>query len=180
MRTLVSLFLILTPFLVTSCDNKKQKESTTDLKEVIKSNKIYANINWVEISELDELMAKESKKIMLFFYRPGCPYCQEMKKTTLLDPKIIKMINDNFYAVMFDGRSKEAVVLNKITYINQEQNTDVPSNHDLHKELVEPYNNNIYWPSTVFLNKNYQKLRSYPGLQKPAQFPRVLQNMINR
>ena len=73
MRTLVSLFLILTPFLVTSCDNKKQKESTTDLKEVIKSNKIYANINWVEISELDELMAKESKKIMLFFYRPGCP-----------------------------------------------------------------------------------------------------------
>ena len=103
-----------------------------------------------------------------------------MKKTTLLDPKIIKMINDNFYAVMFDGRSKEAVVLNKITYTNQEQNTDVPSNHDLHKELVEPYNNNIYWPSTVFLNQNFQKLRSYPGLQKPAQFPRVLQNMIKR
>ena len=180
MRTLVSLFLILTPFLVTSCDNEKQKESTTDLKEVIKANNAYANIKWVDISELDALMAKEAKKVMIFFYRPGCPYCQEMKTTTFVESNIIKLINDHFYAVMFDGRSKEAAVLNGITYSNQEQNVDVPSNHDLHQALVDPYNDNIYWPSTVFLNENYQKLRSYPGLQKTAQFPRVLQNMINR
>ena len=90
------------------------------------------------------------------------------------------MINDNFYALMFDGRSKETVVFNGITYSNQEQNIDIRSNHDLHQALVDPYNDNIYWPSTVFLNENYQKLRSYPGLQKPAQFPRVLQNMMKR
>lgn len=180
MRTLVSLFLILTPFLVTSCDNEKQKDSATDLKEVIKANNAYANIKWVDISELDALMAKEAKKVMIFFYRPGCPYCQEMKTTTLVEPNIIKLLNDHFYAVMFDGRSKEAAVLNGITYSNQEQNVDVPSNHDLHQALVDPYNDNIYWPSTVFLNENYQKLRSYPGLQKPAQFPRVLQNMMKR
>ena len=180
MRSLVSLFLILTPFLVTSCDNDKQKESTIDLKEVIKSNNIEANINWIDIGELDALMAKEAKKIMIFFYRPGCPYCQEMKKSTLAEPKIIKLINDHFYAIMFDGRSKETTVLNGTTYTNQEQNLDVPSNHDLHQALVDPYNDNIYWPSTVFLNEKYQKLRSYPGLQKPAQFPRVLQNMMKR
>ena len=180
MRTLVSLFLILTPFLVTSCDNEKQKESEIDLKEVIKANNAYANIKWVDISELDALMAKEAKKVMIFFYRPGCPYCQEMKTTTLVEPNIIKLINDHFYVVMFDGRSKQSAVLNGITYSNQEQNIDVPSNHDLHQALVDPYNNNIYWPSTVFLNENYQKLRSYPGLQKPAQFLRVLQNMIKR
>ena len=81
---------------------------------------------------------------------------------------------------MFDGRSKESAILNGITYINQEQNIDVRSNHDLHQALVDPYNDNIYWPSTVFLNENYKKLRSYPGLQKPAQFTRVLQNMMKR
>ena len=180
MRTLVSLFLILTPFLVTSCDNKKQKESATDLKEVIKASNAYANIKWVDISELDALMAKEAKKVMIFFYRPGCPYCQEMKTTTLVEPNIIKLINNHFYAVMFDGRSKEAIVLNGISYSNQEENVNVPSNHDLHQALVDPYNDNIYWPSTVFLNENYQKLRSYPGLQKPAQFARVLQNIMKR
>lgn len=180
MRILVSLFLILTPFLVTSCDNEKQKETSIDLKDVIKANNAYANIDWVNINELDALMAKEAKKVIIFFYRPGCPYCEEMKKTTLVDPNIIKLINDHFYAVMFDGRSKEGTVLNGITYRNQEQNIDLLSNHDLHQALVDPYNDNIYWPSTVFLNENYQKLRSYPGLQKPAQFARVLQNMMKR
>ena len=52
---------------------------------------------------------------------------------------------------MFDGRSKEAAVLNGITS-NQEQNVDVPSNHDLHQAFVD-YNDNIYWPSTVFKTK---------------------------
>ena len=180
MRTLIIFFLILLPFLVTSCDNEKQSKSTVNLKEVIKANNAYANINWVDIQELDKLMAKQARKVMIFFYRPGCPYCQEMKQTTLMQPNIIKIINDNFYAVMFDGRSKEDALLNGIIYSNKEQNIDVKSNHDLHQALVDPYNDNIYWPSTVFLNENYQKLRSYPGLQKPAQFPRVLQNMMKR
>ena len=180
MKLLVSLFLILVPFFVTSCDNEKQKETKIDLKEIIKTNNAYANIEWINIEDLDALMAKEAKKVMIFFYRPGCPYCEEMKNTSLTDPNIIKLINDNFYAVMFDGRSKETTVFNGIKYSNKEQKTDVASNHELHQKLVDPYNGNIYWPSTVFLNENYQKLRSYPGLQKTAQFPRVLQNMINR
>ena len=180
MRKLISFFLILSPFLVTSCDNEKKRKSTIDLKEIIKNNNSYNSIKWVEINELDKLMAKEAKKIIIFFYRPGCPYCDEMKKTTLVDQDIIKLINDNFYAVMFDGRSKESALLNGVTYKNQEQDTNIQNNHDLHKTLVDPYNGGIYWPSTVFLNENYQKLRSYPGLQKPAQFPRLLQNMINR
>ena len=58
MRTFIGLFLILLPFVVTSCDNEKQLKSKTDLKEVIKANNAYADINWVDIKELDKLMAK--------------------------------------------------------------------------------------------------------------------------
>ena len=68
---------------------------------------------------------------------------------------------------MFDSRSKEAAVLNGITYSNQEQNIDIRSNHELHKALVDPYNDNIYWPSTVFLNENYQKLRTIQVCKNP-------------
>ena len=74
MKLLVSLFLILVPFFVTSCDNEKQKETKIDLKEIIKTNNAYANIEWINIEDLDALMAKEAKKVMIFFYRPGCPY----------------------------------------------------------------------------------------------------------
>ena len=74
--------------------------------------------------------------------------------------------------------AEESVTLNGVVYENPEQSIEVKSNHDL-QALVDPYNKNFYWPSTVFLNEKYEKLR-VTGLQKPAQFPRVLQNMINR
>ena len=54
------------------------------------------------------------------------------------------------------------------------------SNHEVHTALVDPYKKNIYWPSTVFLNEKYEKLRSWPGLQKENQFPRVIQMMMKR
>ena len=181
MKTLVSFLLIILPFVVTSCDNKKQLKSTTDLKEVIKANNAYADINWVSLESLDEKMKKEPKKVMVFFFRQGCPYCEEMKATTLVDKDIIKLVNDNFYAVMLDGKSKEAMTFNGISYVNDHPNPeDAPWRHNLFSALVDPYNGGYYWPSTVFLNDKYEKMRSFPGQQKTPQFMRVLHNMIKR
>ena len=183
MRSILRTLFITVPFLVASCSSGNSTDITSsqkDLKEIIRANNANADIKWIDIDNLDDLMKENPKKVMLFFYRPGCPYCKEMKETTLSDPTVIKLLNDHFYAVMFDGRGKESVTLNGVVYENPEQSIEVKSNHDLHEALVDPYNKNFYWPSTVFLNENYEKLRSYPGLQKPVQFPRVLQNMINR
>ena len=60
MRTFIGFFLILLPFVVTSCSNEKQLKTKTDLKEVIKANNAYADINWVDIKDLDKLMAKRT------------------------------------------------------------------------------------------------------------------------
>ena len=161
MRSIHRTLLFAVPFLVASCSSGNSTDVTTsqkDLKEIIRANNANADIKWIAIDNLDDLM----------------------KETTLSDPTVIKLLNDYFYAVMFDGRGKESVTLNGVVYENPEQSIEVKSNHDLHKALVDPYNKNFYWPSTVFLNEKYEKLRSYPGLQKPVQFPRVLQNMINR
>jgi thioredoxin-related protein len=125
-------------------------------------------------------MSKEAKKVFFYFYRNGCPYCKEMKETTFQDKQIIKMLNDNFYAVMIDGRSKKDFMFNGKKYINQEKDPAIKSSHDLHKTLIDPYNGNYYWPSVVFINEKFEKLRSYPGLQKPEQFKRILSNMIKR
>ena len=51
------------PFFVTSCDNEKQKETKIDLKEIIKTNNAYANIEWINIKDLDKLMAKDLRKL---------------------------------------------------------------------------------------------------------------------
>ena len=180
MKNLISVLLIVIPFLVTSCNQKQNNGSKTDLKSIIKSNSSTSSIQWVDVSQLETLMAKESRKVFFYFFREGCPYCKEMKETTFQDGKIIKTLNEKFYAVMINGRSKEDIVFNGITYKNPEKDPKIRSNHDLHKVLVDPYQGNFYWPSVVFLNEKFEKLRRYPGLQKPEQFKRILSNMQNR
>jgi thioredoxin-related protein len=180
MKNLISVLLIVIPFLVTSCNQKQNNGSKTDLKSIIKSNSSTSSIQWVDVSQLETLMAKEPRKVFFYFFREGCPYCKEMKETTFQDGKIIKTLNEKFYAVMINGRSKEDIVFNGITYKNPEKDPKIRSNHDLHKVLVDPYQGNFYWPSVVFLNEKFEKLRSYPGLQKPEQFKRILSNMQNR
>jgi thioredoxin-related protein len=178
-KIIFSIFIII-PFFVSSCNNK-QESKKINLKEVIKSSNTYTAVNYLELSELEVLMAKEPKKIMMIFYQKNCPYCQEMKETTLMDPDIIKLINDNFYAVLVDGKSKEDITFRGVTYINDHANPeDKPWRHNFFVEYIEPYNGGYYWPSTIFLNEKFEKMRTFPGLQKPAQFKRVLQNMINR
>lgn len=179
MKNLLSVLFIVIPFFVISC-NEGQSNKKTDLKSIIKSNNSLAAIKWVDVSELESLIAKEPKKVFFYFYRQGCPYCKEMKETTFMDNQIIKTLNENFYSVMVDGRSKEDLVFNGVSYSNQEKDPKVKSSHDLHKILVDPYQGNYYWPSVVFLNEKLEKLRSYPGLQKPEQFKRILSNMKNR
>jgi thioredoxin-related protein len=182
-RLLGTLLIAAIPFMVVSCDGNKQvkKENKTDLKELIKANNAYADINWVKLEELDEKMKKEPRKVMIYFYREGCPYCKEMKATTLVNPSIIKLVNDNFYAVMVDGKSKDPMTFNGVDYVNDHPAPeDAPWRHNLFAALIDPYNGGYYWPSTVFLNEKYEKFRSFPGQQKTPQFQRVLQNMIRR
>ena len=40
-----------------------------------------------------------------------------MKETTLVDTEIIKIINDNYYAVMVDGKSKEPITFKGQTFM---------------------------------------------------------------
>ena len=182
-RFLGTLFIAIIPFIVVSCDEQKKvkKKNTTDLKKLIKANNAYAEIKWVKLDDLDEKMKENPKKIMIYFYRKGCKYCKEMKETTLVDPSIIKLVNDNFYAVMLDGKSKKPMTFNGVEYVNDHPaEEDAPWRHNLFATLVDPYNGGYYWPSTVFLNEKYEKFRSFPGQQKTPQFQRVLQNMIKR
>ena len=184
-QIVVILTVLVLPFWVSSCNNEKANPKTdqekASLKEVIKTNQSNASIEWLTLNELDKKMAKTPKKVIFLFTKKGCPYCKEMKETTLSDAEIIKLMNDNYYAVMLDGKSKEPMTFKGVTYVNDHPNPeDAPWRHNLFSELVDPFNGGYYWPSTVVFDENYNKIRSFPGLQKPAQFKRLLMNFIRQ
>ena len=139
------------------------------------------SIEWLDLSEAERLSADSNKNMLLFFYRENCDYCEKMKKQTLSEPSVIKLINDNFFPVMLDGKSKEPIIYNNKEYINDKPNIqDEPYFHNLYKELVEMEDGNYYWPTIVIINGDHKKIIQGQGFWPKEQTLRNLTYILSK
>ena len=139
------------------------------------------SIEWLDLSEAESLSADSNKNMLLFFYRENCDYCEKMKKQTLSEPSVIKLINDNFFPVMLDGKSKEPIIYNNKEYINDKPNIqDEPYFHNLYKELVEMKDGNYYWPTIVIINGDHKKIIQGQGFWPKEQTLRNLTYILSK
>ena len=128
------------------------------------------SINWLTLSNAEILAKKSGKNMLLFFYRENCDFCEKMKNQTLNDPEVINLINNNFFPVMLNGKSKKPIIYNGIEYTNEKSEPeDLPYFHDLFKKLVDLRNDNYYWPTIVIVNGKHKKI-----IQGSGFWPKVL------
>lgn len=135
------------------------------------------SINWVSLSEGEKYSEKYKKNMLIFFYRDNCEYCMRMKKEVLSDPQIIKLINENFFPVMLNGKSKKTITYNGKKYINDVSIEEDPNStwrHNLFFELVTPTKGNFYWPTIVIINGKDEKVAQLPGFKSKPQLLRSL------
>ena len=135
------------------------------------------SINWVSLSEGEKYSEKYKKNMLIFFYRDNCEYCMRMKKEVLSDPQIIKLINENFFPVMLNGKSKKTISYNGKKYINDVSIEEDPKStwrHNLFFELVTPTKGNFYWPTIVIINGKDEKVAQLPGFKSKPQLLRSL------
>jgi thioredoxin-related protein len=136
-------------------------------------------IHWFSLEDAEILSKKNNKNMLLFFYRENCEYCEKMKNNTFSDLSVVKLINDNFFPVMLNGKSKEPIIYNNKKYLNDKPNLeDGPYFHNLYKELVEMKNGNYYWPTIVIVNGNHEKIIQGQGFWPKEQTLRNLRYLL--
>tara|TARA_A100001388_G_C28632970_1_gene433179 strand:+ start:290 stop:778 length:489 start_codon:yes stop_codon:yes gene_type:complete len=161
MKKKIFLILFFIPLLVYSQGNVKNK------------------IQWLNLNEAQEYSKKYKKNMFVYFYRPNCEYCERMKSETLSDTSIINLINNNFLPVMLNGRTKDTLIFNNIRYSNQQPvDHGATFRHDLYFELVNSVKGQLFWPSSVIVSSDYQKLISIPGFQPKRNYSRLLKRYI--
>ena len=134
-------------------------------------------INWIPLAKAEKLSEKYKKNMFIFFYRDNCDFCMKMKKEVLSDPQVINLINENFFPVIINGKSKKPIIYNGKKYINDISFEEDPKStwrHNLFFDLVTPTNNNHYWPTIAILNGKHEKQRQFPGFQSKPQLLRNL------
>lgn len=127
-------------------------------------------IKWYTFQQAIELSKKEKKKIFIDVYTDWCGWCKVMDKNTFTNPVIIKYMNQHYYAVKLNAEMKDTIVFNNYTFVNPAPNTP-RSTHQLASSLL---NNKLSYPTTVYLDENFNLLTQVPGYLKPVQMEPIL------
>jgi len=136
-------------------------------------------IQWLSIEKAEELAKKYDSDMLVFFFRKGCPECQKMKVETLKDPEIIRLINENFFPVMLNARTKDTIIYNGKKYTNQQPKEDGETwRHDLYHELVVGGGHQYVYPYIVVINGKNQNEKYLPGFKPAILLKRILLLLI--
>ena len=127
-------------------------------------------IKWHSFQEAVELSKKEKKKVFIDVYTQWCGWCKVMEKNTFTNPVIAKYVNEHFYAVRMDAEMKDTIVFNNYTFKNPNPTVN-RSTHELAASLL---NNRLSYPTTVYLDENFNMLTQVPGYLQPTQIEPIL------
>jgi len=127
-------------------------------------------VKWMTFEEALEKSKTEKKKFFIDVYTDWCGWCKVMDKNTFSDPKIAKVLNEDFYAVKFNAEQREEVVFNGKTFKFIESGRS--GYHELAAALM---NNQLSYPTVVFVDENFTSVSPLQGYRKPEEFHKYLQ-----
>ena len=130
-------------------------------------------IHWHSFQEAVELSKKEKKKVFIDVYTQWCGWCKVMEKNTFTNPVIAKYVNKHFYAVKLDAEMKDTIVFNNYTFVNP-PDTINPSRKTTHQLAASLLNNRLSYPTTVYLDENFNMLTQVASYLPPDQLEPIL------
>ncbi len=162
---------------IVSPENRASNYLTTDATNVgFASENTYTEyfdnspVNWVSFDEAYKLCKKNPRPILIDVYTTWCGPCKIMSSQTFANPQIAKYINDNFYAVKFDAESKDSVKFDKYVFVS----SDIANPKAPHQFAASILDNQLAYPSIVFLSNKVQRLDIIKGFMPAKNFEPIL------
>lgn len=126
-------------------------------------------VNWLTFEEAVEMNKKEPKKIMIDVYTDWCGYCKVMDKNTFGNKVVADYMNRQYYPVKFNAEQREEIVFNEKTYKFVAQGS-----RGFHELAAALLNNQMSYPSIVFLDEQVRIIHVQKGYVKPQPFDEII------
>jgi uncharacterized protein YyaL (SSP411 family) len=126
-------------------------------------------VKWYTIEEAFAMTKKEPRKIMIDVYTDWCSWCKVMDSKTFSNKVIADYLNKNFYPVKFNAEQKADVALNGKTY-----KFVASGSRGYHELAAELLNNQLGYPSVVFLDEKTKMIQPVQGYIQARQFDGII------
>jgi thioredoxin-related protein len=128
-----------------------------------------AIVKWMTLEQALEKSKTAKRKIIIDVYTDWCGWCKVMDKNTFSEPAVAKLLNEKFYAVKFDAEQTEDVVFRGTTYKFISQ-----GNSGVHQFAAALLNNQMSYPTVVFVEEDFKSVSPIPGFKKADEFHKIL------
>ena len=126
-------------------------------------------VEWLTFEEAIELHKETPKKLLIDLYTDWCGWCKVMDRETYSHAQLSAYINENFYPVKFNAEQREAVIFNDHTFSFIAQ-----GRRGVHELAAALTNNQLSYPTTVFMDEDLRIIQPIAGYLKPKQMEPIL------
>ncbi|MDZ4716437.1 MAG: DUF255 domain-containing protein [Cytophagales bacterium] len=127
-------------------------------------------VKWMSFEQALEKSKTEKRKIFIDVYTDWCGWCKVMDKNTFSEASVAKVLNEKFYPVKFDAEQTGDVQFDGRTFKFIPQ-----GNNGVHELAAALLNNQLSYPTVVFLDEDFKMIQPLAGYQKAPEFHRIIQ-----
>lgn len=135
-------------------------------------------INWISMNEALELQQKNPKKIMVDVYTNWCGPCKMLDKQTFQNEDVVKYVNENFYAVKFNGEGDDAITYKENNFTNPNFDATKAKTRNSSHQFAD-YLGLRGYPTIAFFDEEANFLYPLTGFYKPNQLEFYLKLFVN-
>lgn len=126
------------------------------------------SVDWMTFEEAVAKSKIEKRKIFIDVYTDWCGWCKVMDKKTFSEPAVAKLLNEEYYPVKFNAEQRGDVLFRGTTFKFVEHGRG--GTHQLAAALL---NNQLSYPSTVFLNEDFAIIYILKGYHQAPEFHKL-------
>lgn len=128
-------------------------------------------VNWItDFADLEAKMKTEPRPIMYDIHTTWCGPCQQMKKKVFTNEKVIKYLNENYYAVYLDAERQDQVTFRGKTH------EIIRTRRGYYNKIADYVTNNQTeaYPTIAIMNRDYKVKYAEAGYHTVSNLMYVL------
>jgi len=125
-------------------------------------------INWMSLDEVREAQKTNPKNVLIDVYTNWCGPCKLMDRNTFSNTDIIRIINENYYAVKFNAEGNKEVNFKGNIFKNPNYDPAKAQRRNASHELAQYYRIRSY-PTILFLDEEANLITPVVGYKTPQQ-----------